>query len=411
MNLPQTRQSGDPIPLRLAQANASPVPKPTVVLHARVVAGRTGGPDKTIFRSVAHIDPRRYAVHLVYIHPQGDPVVRELQDRALEFGCTLHTIPESGALDMRTVLALKRLCIQLKVDIWHGHDYKTNALGLLLRRFHTMKLVTTAHGWTDETNRTRLYHKLDNMMLPRYQRVMTVSKPLWNQCLAQGVEAARLSYMPNGIDADDFSPTDRGESMRRYLGIPQDRKVIGMVGRLSPEKGLNRALQTLAKLTAMHHDVQLLLVGDGPQRNELIRQAEDLKIMDRVLFAGWQNDARPYYEAMDMLLLSSLTEGMPNVVLEAMAMGVPVAATDVGDVSYLLDDGRCGLVLSPDADDWALALGYWLPQTDELARLTRLARLRVKSEFSFAKRVRRELDVYDQVMGIEDHLESHQQAA
>ncbi len=404
MKLPQPDASNTPPAMRLKLATDSSLAigptsaKPGVVLHARVVAGRTGGPDKTIFRSIPHIDPARYQVHVVYIHPQGDPIVNELHERAQNVGCQLHTIAESGALDMRTVLTLKRLCHELKVDVWHGHDYKTNALGLLLRRFHPMKLVTTAHGWTDETARTRLYHKLDDLMLPRYDRVMTVSRPLWNHCLMQGLDTQKLSYIPNGIDIADYQNTGQRESMRSQLGVGAGCHLIGLVGRLSAEKSVDRALHTIARLTAMRHDVKLLLVGDGPERESLVTLADDLKISDRVIFAGWQKDARPYYQAMDLLLLSSLTEGMPNVVLEAMAMGVPVAATDVGDVNYLLDDGRCGLVLSPTADDWALPLGYWLPQHDELQRKARMAKQRVLSHFSFAQRIERELAVYDDVL-------------
>ena len=407
---PQTQAHQQPS-LRLVHATSPPRASATVVLHARVVAGRTGGPDKTIFESSACVDPGRYDVHVVYIHPQGDPIVQELEERASQSGCQLHTLAESGAVDMRTVTALRRMCKQLKVDIWHGHDYKTNALGLLLRRIHPMKLVTTAHGWTDDTPRARLYHKLDNFMLPHYDRVMTVSQKLHQQCLQLGVAPERLTYIPNGIAHKDYQPTGQADSMRTYLGVPPGRKVIGQVGRLSPEKGLDRALKTVARLTAMRHDVQLLIVGDGPERNNLLRLSEQLNISDRVLFAGWQKDARPYYEAMDLLLLSSLTEGMPNVVLEAMAMGVPVAATDVGDVSYLLAEGRCGLILSPQADDWALPLGYWLPQEEDLDHLAKLARYRVQTQFSFAERVRRELDVYDQVMGVKDHSQSRRQAA
>lgn len=404
MKLPQPESSDTPPATRLKLAHAvahhsiTATNKPAVVLHARVVAGRTGGPDKTIFRSLPLIDPTRYQVHVVYIHPQGDPIINELHERAQKVGCQLHTIAESGALDMRTVLTLKRLCRELKVDIWHGHDYKTNALGLLLRRFHPMKLVTTAHGWTDETARTRLYHKLDDLMLPRYDRVMTVSRPLWNHCLMQGLDTTKLSYIPNGIDIADYQNTGQRDVIRAQLQVDDHCQLIGLVGRLSAEKSIDRALHTLARLTAMRHDVKLLLVGDGPEREALVKLAADLHITERVHFAGWQKDAKPYYQAMDLLLLSSLTEGMPNVVLEAMAMGVPVAATDVGDVNYLLDDGRCGLVLSPSADDWALPLGYWLPQHDELQRKARLAKQRVMNHFSFAQRIERELAVYDDVL-------------
>ena len=155
-----------------------------VVLHTRVVTGCGGGPDKTIFRSPRFVDQSRYKMAAAYMYPEADPGMCIVRDNAKEQGCPLYEISESGALDRHAISAMIDLCKEMKVDIWHGHDYKSNTLGLLVKRHHPMKLVTTAHGFTRETWRTKLYYHLDNLAMLGYDHVVAVS-PEAGQTLRQ----------------------------------------------------------------------------------------------------------------------------------------------------------------------------------------------------------------------------------
>ena len=372
---------------------------PANVLHVRVVTGCGGGPEKTILRSPRYADQTRYHMTAAYLYPQGDPGMCVIRDTAKALACPLYEVPEAGAIDHHSFGALLNLCRDLKIDIWHGHDYKSNCLGLLVKRFHKMKLVTTAHGFTRETWRTRLYYHLDNLAMLGYDRVITVSPKLVKHCAAHGVNPDRISYIPNAIDTDEYQRTQTVVQARTELGMDPDRFAIGVIGRLSPEKGVDRAIRMMPALLAKHPTAELHLIGDGHERETLERLTDSLDIADSVNFWDWQNETRRFYEAIDTLLLPSRTEGLPNVVLEAMAMGVPVAATHVGGVSDLLDSGDCGIILGDNETTWAKQLTPLLADPARRRTYADKARRRVHNSFSFKKRMAGVQAVYDAVLG------------
>ena len=369
-----------------------------MVLHVRVVSGSGGGPDKTILRSSSYAARSDLRMAAAYIHPRRDPGIDVIRDHAAAFDCPLWAIPESGPLDPRTIAALRRLCREQGVRVWHGHDYKSNVLGLILRRFLPLKLITTVHGWTNETVRTRLYTRIDKWCLSRYEQVIAVSRRLHEDCISAGVRPERLSYIPNAIDPTAYGRRRSRSYVRRRLGLNPNQLALGVVGRLSVEKGVDRAIRLLAKLRRNWPSIHLHLIGDGPQRQALHELARKLEVSGNVTFWGWQSRLARFYEMMDMLLLTSHTEGLPNAVLEAMAMHTPVAATDVGDLSELLDHGRCGLILTDDDTAWPRQLAPLLTNVTLRTELADAARTRIERHFSFDRRMAKVISVYRRIL-------------
>jgi glycosyltransferase involved in cell wall biosynthesis len=375
--------------------------QPPMILHVRVCAGNGGGPDKTILRSVRYINSERFRIAAAYLHPKHDPGAAVIRSQAAEFDCPLYQIPERGPIDLFAVRKLLHLIRSLRVTIWHAHDYKSDVLGLILRRFWPMKLVTTVHGFTRETPRTRLYYHIDNLALRGYDRVIAVSPPLMEHCRKLGVPDDRLHYIPNAIDTADYQRQLDTAAAKRDLGIEPDVPIIGCVGRFSPEKGVDRAIRALAKVRqCLCPTAQLHLVGDGPQRAHIQQLIRDLNLTDHVKLWGWQTAAKRFYETMDLLLLPSYTEGLPNAVLEAMALGVPVAATDVGGVRDLLDDGHAGVILSQRDSTWAPILAELLHKPAVRATMARRSRQRIQSHFNFQQRMDRVADLYASLLSI-----------
>src|SRR4029079_13208472 len=140
-------------------------PARPLVLHARCVTGTGGGPAKTILNSPRFLQQMDYECICAYLLPPRDPGLDVLQRRAETAGARLVAIPDYGPLDLNTVREMVRLCRTHRVAIWHGHDYKTNALGLVVQWFWPMKLVTTVHGWVQHTWRTPLYYAIDKFCL------------------------------------------------------------------------------------------------------------------------------------------------------------------------------------------------------------------------------------------------------
>jgi glycosyltransferase involved in cell wall biosynthesis len=288
------------------------------------------------------------------------------------------------------------LCRRENVNIWHAHDYKSNALGLLVRRFHPLKLVTTVHGWVKHTARTPLYYWIDRQCLPRYDRVICVSDDLYDACRQLSIPPQRLKLVHNAIDTDEFARTQDVTTAKRNLGIAPERFMIGAVGRLSPEKGFDRLIRVVAALVRRGVDLTLLIVGEGEQRAELDRLIEELGVGEHVRLWGYAGDVRPLFEAMDLFVLSSRREGLPNVVLEAMAMEVPLIATSIAGIPQLVQHQQNGLLVEPDNhDELFAAVQRMISEPDLRRRLAAEARVLVATQYSFARRMQKIRDIYD----------------
>jgi glycosyltransferase involved in cell wall biosynthesis len=373
--------------------------RPPVVLDVRVVRGSGGGPDKTILKTPRFLEPAGYRNVCAYLHPPGDPGFELLRRKADTYGAPLAEVHDRGAWDWRVCTALLDLCRRERVAVWHGHDYKSNALGLLLRRFRPMRLVTTVHGWVHHTRRTPLYYAIDRLCLPRYEKVICVSDDLVEACRSVGVREERCLLVENGIDTDEFRRRRPTAEARVAFGVPPGRLVIGAVGRLSAEKGFDLLLAALDRLVRQGLDVHLLLAGEGDERSRLEADVARLGLGDRVALLGYLADPRPLYEALDTFALSSLREGLPNVLLEALAMEVPVVATRIAGVPRLIHDGDTGLLVEPgSAGTLADALRRLLTDAPLRARLARAGRERVDVNYSFSCRTRAVAALYDSLL-------------
>lgn len=393
--------SHPPGPSQLVSDRPGRVTGDTVVLEVRVVRGSGGGPDKTILNTPRFLASTRYRTLCAYMHPPGDPGLEHLRAKALDWNAPLISIPDRGPLDWRVVIELAKVCRQERVAIWHGHDYKSNLLGLLLNRHYPMRLVTTVHGWVQQTSRTPLYYELDRRSLRYYDRVICVSEDLRERCLARGVIEQKCVLIENAIDVDYFSRTTGREEARRRLGLSPSRLIVGAVGRLSPEKGFDILIGAAHRLVTSGVDLEVLIVGEGSDEPRLRALIESFGLTDRVQLLGFRNDPRALYEAFDALALSSLREGLPNVLLEAMAMGVPVIATRIAGIPRLIRDGEDGLLVEAGSvDEMAAKLGRLLGDPPLRDRLRLSARRTIESRYSFASRMIKIRDLYDELMGL-----------
>ena len=200
------------------------------------------------------------------------------------------------------------------------------------------------------------------------------------------LRASQVQYIPNGVDTDRFAPASSADTLaaRRRLGVAPDEIVIGTVGMLRPDKNHARLIRVFSSLSRQVA-ARLVIVGDGDCRAALEQLAGELSPERRVTFAGSATDPAPYYRAFDVFALSSDTEQMPLSVLEAMAAGLPVVSTDVGDVADMIEPPAGGLV-SLRGDDRALEESLLRFCREDKARLEAGAanRKRALDQFSLA---------------------------
>jgi glycosyltransferase involved in cell wall biosynthesis len=386
---------------RMRTAGGTAVQLPSaVVAHVRVVTGTGGGPEKTILNSPRFLDPYGYPAVCAYLHPPGDPGFQVLREKARQLDATLLSIPDSGPFDLGVLKQLWQLCRRYRVSIWHAHDYKSNLLGLLLRAVWPMKLVTTVHGWGAIHGRTSTYYKLDRRLIRYYERIICVSEDLYRLCLAAGVPADRCILVHNAIDTEQYQPADSPQSIKCRLGISPHRVCIGAVGRLAPEKAFDQLILAVDRLLHSGCELELLLIGEGEERPRLESLISKLNRGDSIKLLGYRPDMVQLFQAMDIFALSSLREGLPNVVLEAMATRVPVVATRIAGLPNLIHDGMNGLLVDPDnVDQLAAALGLLTGDATLRNRLADAGRQTIEERYSFAVRMQKMRAIYDQLLG------------
>ena len=369
-------------------------PRP-FVLHTRVVTGTGGGPEKTILNSPRYLNEYGIDCACLFLRPPGDPGFATLERKAVAAGAEIIGIDDRGPFDWRVVRDCIRVCRDRNVSVWHGHDYKSNALGLLVRRFHRMHLVTTAHGWVRFTAKTPLYYKIDRFCMKRYEEVICVSQDLHDRCVESGVTADRLHQIDNAIVLDDYSTAPPTLMDKARFGFDSQRFLVGAVGRLSEEKGFQHLINATANLIHSGHQIGLVIAGEGHLRNQLQQQIDDLELQDHIRLCGFLPDPRELYRALDLFVLSSLREGLPNVVLEAMASQRAVVATNCNGIPNLVQHQQNGLVVPIDNEN-ALhdAMQRCVMSEDLRSHLAAAGRQTIERRFSFDRRMKKIVDVY-----------------
>ena len=371
-----------------------------VVLHTRVVTGTGGGPEKTILNSPRFLSQLGYRASCAYMHPPNDLGFQVLEERAKKWNAPLISIPDRGIRDLSVFRTLLEICKAEKVAIWHAHDYKSNFIGLVLRRYWPMHLITTAHGWVKFTWRTPLYHWIDRYCQRRYEKVICVSEDIHEKCLRHGVRPDRCCTIDNAIDHIEFQRNKSVAEAKASMGIAPNRLVVGAVGRLSKEKGFDLLIQSVSNLIAIGLDLELIIAGDGDQRSQLEQLIRGQNDPGRFRLLGHCSESSDIFQAMDVFALSSLREGLPNVILEAMAFKVPIVATRIAGIPRVVRHQENGLLVEPsNVNELTSALNVLLSDSVLRERFAQAGRSVIEREFSFEQRMRKIVRIYDELLG------------
>jgi glycosyltransferase involved in cell wall biosynthesis len=304
----------------------------------------------------------------------------DLTPEAVAKGLPITQIPAlrntGGVIDaVKTVWALYQAIRRCRPQIVHLHQLKARALGALAARAARVPhVVQTYHG----TLFQRYYSPLFTAALVAGERCLgrwlvhhsiAISEAVRRELLERRiVTAQRISVVPLGLTLAPFLDASRhAGALRQELGLPPDAMLIGFVGRLVPIKAAHHFLQAVAEVVqTVHRPVYAVVVGDGPQRHQLEQQVREMAMADRISFLGWRRDLARVYGDIDLLALSSLNEGTPVAIIEAMAARRAIVATRVGGVPDLIEDGRTGLLVEPNSPGNLAAAMRRVIEHDEL---------------------------------------------
>ena len=255
--------------------------------------------------------------------------------------------PCNGKLDIKTILHLKNFLESNNINIIHSHKYKTNFYSLLLKIFKKIPLVATCHNWLSENYKMRLYEWLDKRILVKFDKVIAVSDEIKNQVLMSGLDPSRALKIKNGISMEKYAEQYDRDKIRAEFGIDSNRVLIGSVGRLDRNKGITYLLRAAKPIIKEFGNISILIVGDGPSKTELYDEAKELGIEKNVILVEFRTDIPSILSALDIFVLPSLKEGLPMVLLEAMASKKPVIASRVGDIPTVITNNKSGLLVNP----------------------------------------------------------------
>ncbi|HZX93945.1 MAG TPA: glycosyltransferase family 4 protein [Myxococcales bacterium] len=302
------------------------------VLHLRQGTALYGADRAVLALSASTPEPYLPIVGGLARPGMPDALAEEARRRGLP---ALH-FDSASRFDLRCARAVASAALAQGVRLLHAHDFKALFVALVAGWLARIPVVATFHGDTRSSAAVRLYEGIARMLGNFTRGVAAVSRALEGR-LHRWVRAAPVAFVPNGLpEAAPLSESERAQA-RAALGVPADALCVAVLGRLSPEKG-HRVLFEAAR----DRPLTLLVAGDGPLRAQLERDAAGLDAR----FLGYLEDTRPVFAAADVVALPSLTEGLPLVALEALALGRCVVASAVGELPRLLADGA-GLLVPP----------------------------------------------------------------
>ncbi len=359
-----------------------------------------GGAERQVVEMTRTFDRERVAPFICSLSKQV-PLAANLQDPERD----LVIVEKRGRFDFTTVFRLAKVLRERKVDVLHAFLLDAEIAARLAAPLAGVPVVIASERNTDYV-RPRL-HTIALKTTQRLFHVMVANSFAGKQFNVRtlGLSPSRIEVVHNGVDVERFRPDPpAGESFRRKLGLSLDHPVVGMVGSFKRQKGHDCFLRMARRVADANPDAKFLIVGEplsddlaatSQYQSEIKALTTSLNLTDRCIFLGNQRDMRSVYNACDVTVLLSRHEGTPNVLLESMACGVPVVASNIADNAVIVRDGETGHVVPrEDSEAAAQCVEKLLADSSRRKAMGTLARSRVCSDFSLERATSRLEEIY-----------------
>ena len=374
--------------------------RPIRVMHFRREVPTGGGPESLILDISRHIDRRRFDLSVAVFGRPGETTDTPLVAALRRTNTPTFVLPARHRLDPRPARRLARLLEERRIEILHSHDHRSNLIAWLATRRRPTIQVATLHQPLRRYWWLWHWEVLDEWIWRRFDRALPVAAAVRDEILARHPELAdRVTAVLNGVDLGRFRPGGQRDGVRAGLGLPPDALSCVTIGRFLPDKGLSYLLDAARLVADRRTDVWWVLAGRGPLEARLRARAAELRLNDRVIFAGFRDDVPDLLAASDVVVVSSTSEGCSVAILEAMACGRPVIATRVGGTPEIVDQGRTGIIVEPRRpEEIAAAVMELADAPVRRAAMGRLALQTARERFSVERMVRRLEEVYLELM-------------
>lgn len=332
----------------------------------------------------------------------GDSTENAFVAAALDAGITVDVINERFRFDRAVIKQLRDIVARRAPDVIQTHMIKSHFLVKLSGLGKQYPWIAYHHGYTTTDLKMQFYNQLNRWSLPSADLVIAVCGEFAKQLAASGVQKDRIRVSHNSVNAPRNISSKEQQTLREGFGIARDEQVMVAIGRLSREKGHADLIESVAVLRKAEPDLKfkLLIVGAGPEQANLTRAVSERNLESHVVFVGHVSDVAPFYAIADLLALPSHSEGSPNVLLEAMAAGLPTVATRVGGVPEIATNEKDALLVAArDPSTFADALRRALTEPELARKLRNTAIVRAR-DFSPESHARSLIEIYQGLLSV-----------
>lgn len=334
--------------------------------------------------------------------------ITNLSDAKPEFGIIAESlglkavyINLKGKFDPSFFWKTNSIVKKYNITVIHTHGYKTTLLGFIIAKMNNIPIVVTQHLWSGAKSfKLKMYIKLEALIMRFIPTVVAVSEQIKKEIIKNGVSPQKVTVIDNGINIDKYCKSDDFSSnLKLQLNLPDKALIVGTLARLSKQKGINYLLEAAKIILEKASNTHFLIVGDGPLRNELHDFAEDLGIFENIHFLGFRTDCEKLLKIMDIFVLSSIDEGLPMALLEAMATKKPVVVTSVGSIPKVIKNNENGFLVEPaNSKELAEKIIYLLNNEQKRKEFSEQAFEVVVNNYSSEAMCKEYLKVYDEIL-------------
>ncbi|OGW84162.1 MAG: hypothetical protein A2987_00410 [Omnitrophica bacterium RIFCSPLOWO2_01_FULL_45_10] len=356
----------------------------TRILHL-TTGSKIAGAEKLLIGISKKHDKSRFELIFCTLKKRGD-----LHDEIEKLGQKCYSLEYSNIFCLpMAILKLVHLIKRNKIDILHTHLFHASVLGQFVARFNNKVITVMTRHYSNVLYLygTKSQRFLDRCSSSWARHVIAISAGVRKALVdLEGVRPGKITVIHNGVEMpDDYPDKVNASRIRNEFFIKEGEKVVGAIGSLHPRKGHRYLIEAISKNNS---NIKLMIVGEGALKTELKRLSEELGIKDRVIFTGYRRDIDDLISSMDIVVHPSIEEGFGLAILEAMALGKIVVATDVGGIPEIINNGETGiLVPCANADILAKTLSFLIERPDLSKTISEKGKKSVEKHFSIVKMV------------------------
>jgi len=330
--------------IQIRNEDYSQKPKP-VVMHL-IAAMNIAGAEKVVLNLLSQSKICPFDLRVTSFVRGIDGGGTEFLKAAAGCGAKIDRIQTYHRWDFRDVGHLLRIIKRHNVAIIHSHGYKSDISGVIASKLTGVPIIATAHGFTGADANLRFNENLGRFFLRFANTILPVSENIREKLAYSGVPENKINIVPNAVDFDYFRGAPNSD-FRKCWGVRRHEILIGSAGRLSVEKAHINLIKALGKLSPdARANLKIVIAGTGPQEQNIRDEADRIGISEKLIFAGFIEDMRSFYQALDIFCLPSLTEGLPLTILEAAASCRAIVASKVGSIGNMIDHSTDGFIVA-----------------------------------------------------------------